>query len=120
MIFWTIGISILTLCSPNILALIQQPTWKSWQKGILWAIYHLVVAFIFLGYENKLDFGNLIMTFQVLISYAVASYAGLWKPIADKIEIKTSRKIDPLGYGASPTDKPTLLDNMYLTEVSNG
>lgn len=128
---WQVAIALFAFLSPNILAIIQQPHWTTATRITMFAVFHAVVAALFLGANDKLNTVNWVGTFVQLVTYAAASYLGIWKPFADKIEVKTSNALRNLtGKGNEPvrmsaasnaspyangSPKPyKAMDNMYV------
>jgi hypothetical protein len=87
---WEAIVAGFTFFSPNILAFIQQPSWPVWLRRTTFALFHLVTAVVYLGAAGKFNGVNLSVAFSLIFTYGLASYIGLWKPIADKLEVKTS------------------------------
>lgn len=87
---WDASVALFTFVSPNILALIQQPTWPTWVRRTTFAVFHLLIASVYLGAAGKFNGVNLSVAFSLIFTYGAASYVGMWKPLADKIEVKTT------------------------------
>jgi len=128
---WQVAVTVFTFLSPNIIAFIQQPNWPTKARIGMFAAFHFVTAAIFLGAAGKLDVTNWVGTGVTLCTFAAGAYVGIWKPFADKIEIKTTKALRKLqgkehepvrmtsASNASPfpTGRPKryeLMDNMYL------
>ena len=108
---WEAIVAALTVFSPNILAFIQQPKWALWKRKTAMVLYHVSVAAIYLGAAGKLDLAHLTVTASTLFTLGLASYVGLWKPVADKLEVTSTKAM----FGDAAVSTPKTLSSSGTT-----
>jgi hypothetical protein len=90
---WQLAFGIVTLLSPMILSLIQQPQWGHWKRVAMYAIFHTVTSTVYLGAKHLLDLNNLLWTVMAVAGLSIVSYMGFWKPLADNVEVAKTNAI---------------------------